>query len=152
MVEAFHQKRSQKSTVCSKVVSIELYCERDCLYFWGYCSALCRTGQMFYGVWFPFLLSPACSVLPRQLISLRPESLALRSDVLPRLVTGCGYALPSIKLHGVLPLSLLHSVVIFFPFKVALAKRLIPCKWYCSSSPTLHISVLPSTTYIMTQT
>lgn len=64
---------------------------------------LCRIGQMFCGVWFPFLLSPAFSALQWQLISLRLKSLALSSDILPHLVTGSGCAIRSILLNGVPP-------------------------------------------------
>lgn len=57
---------------------------------------------MFHGVWFPFLLSPACSALQRQLVSLRLEyGLALGGDILPHLVAGSGRAIRSIALNSV---------------------------------------------------
>lgn len=72
------------------MVFIELHVKETACIFEVITNTLCRIGQMFRGVWFPFLLSPACSVLQRQLVSLRLESLALRSDILPHLVAGSG--------------------------------------------------------------
>lgn len=85
------------------MVFIELHVKRIACIF-EVVTGHCRSGQLFRGAWFPFLLSPACSAPRRQLVSPRLESgLALCGDVLPHLVAGRGRAIRSIVLHGVSP-------------------------------------------------
>lgn len=84
-IEVCNKRRLSEITLSSQVYVMRSLWE-DGLRPWDGHNALCRRGQMFHGVWFPFLLSPAHSALQQQLTSLRLEGLAPCSDILPCLI------------------------------------------------------------------
>lgn len=84
-IEASHPEAAFRNNSLQQLYVLRSLWE-DGLHSWIDHNALCRSGQMFHGVFFPFLLSPAHSALQQQLISLRLDRLAPCSDILPGLV------------------------------------------------------------------
>lgn len=123
-IEASHPEAAFRNNSLQQLYVLRSLWE-DGLHSWIDHNALCRSGQMFHGVWFPFLLSPAHSAPQQQLISLRLDRLAPCSDILPGLVVIVTVLSHSIRLTGLFALlNLFYSLTLFlFFFLIAIIKR-----------------------------
>lgn len=117
------KRKLSKINLHSSVVSNWGPCGKDGLYFWNDHNTLCRSGQMFHGVWFSFLLSPA-HFSAAQHISLRLASLAPRSHVLPRLAAVVAVLRAASGFIGsLLSWAFLIHLLCFLFFLIAIIKR-----------------------------